>query len=440
VVTDPFGASSAPDTGLVVIADTIPPTLDCPDVLDLIGADCLGYKEVPVEVANAMDSCGLVSVVADPPAVDCYDTQTVTITATDQGGNQTSCEFPMSVVCPGPSAQGYWHRQCLGVPASAGGIDPGRRGRGPSEPTEPSFAEELINCGDLWLEDLGYFGETTCRGMDADPAGDACERALKQLTAILMNECSMRVDVRCAVDVASHGCTSTTLDDLIDEIAGLISADQCPQASQCAAAINSGSGLVPGGGPPKPTGAVAAGGGQSAGDDEASLPAILRYDRRVKPQPGVTDKPGVAPQDTPRDPQQRPRSRDAGNRRVKSGALTSDDPVGDATQKPARSPRVGSRSRDAGVGDTGRATDPAAPRKVALQAKENSLLRALKLESDPQARMTIVRRLFDPADSKLHPTLDRFLVEIRADALDAALPQLVREVDRLRDSLRLPQE
>ena len=38
---------------------------------------------------------------------------------------------------PEPVSQGFWHRQCLGVPAAEGGIDPGRNGHGPKEPTEP---------------------------------------------------------------------------------------------------------------------------------------------------------------------------------------------------------------------------------------------------------------------------------------------------------------
>jgi hypothetical protein len=149
---------------------------------------------------------------------------------------------------PAPASQGYWHRQCLGVPAENGGIDPGRNGRGPSNPTEPGFVDELMSCAASRLEDLDYYGLTTCEGMDASPSNDACERALKQLTALILNVCSWKLLDSSAVDVAVEGCGATNVGDLIPEVRDLIDAGECGQAAECAAAANEGFGLSDGGG------------------------------------------------------------------------------------------------------------------------------------------------------------------------------------------------
>ncbi len=135
-----------------------------------------------------------------------------------------------------PRSQGYWHRQCLGVPASEGGIDPGN-GQGPQAPTEPGFVEGLMPCAEDRLADLGL-NMTTCEGMDADPPNDPCERAKKQLTALILNVCSGKLTECCEVDLGAEGCASTNVGDLIDEIAGLIQGGSCNTASNCAAAVN----------------------------------------------------------------------------------------------------------------------------------------------------------------------------------------------------------
>ncbi|MHC4278476.1 MAG: hypothetical protein ACYSTI_14340 [Planctomycetota bacterium] len=141
--------------------------------------------------------------------------------------------------------QGYWYRQCLGLPASSGGIDPGRNGRGPSNVQEPNFESTLIPGTDVELENLGFFGVLTCEGMDADPPNDPCERALKQLTALLLNVESGRLDETCELDT-SPICISTTVGDLIDEVAGLIlqGGEDCVDAGYCAAVVNEG-GVTP---------------------------------------------------------------------------------------------------------------------------------------------------------------------------------------------------
>jgi hypothetical protein len=158
----------------------------------------------------------------------------------DGDGLGDACPCPDE---PDPVSQGYWHRQCLGVPASEGGIDPGRRGRGPSSPTEPDFVEEQMPCADAVLSNLLWFVYPellTCNGMDADPPNDHCEKAYKQLTALLLNTCSGRVSEHCAVDLAEHGCAAQDVGEALFELADWIAAGECRQARTCASAINNG--------------------------------------------------------------------------------------------------------------------------------------------------------------------------------------------------------
>jgi hypothetical protein len=157
----------------------------------------------------------------------------------DQQGDACVCPE-----VPYPVSQGYWHRQCLGVPESDGGIDPGRNGRGPTSPTEPEFVERLMLCADLWLEDVGFYGTSTCEGMDATPPSDQCEKALKKLTALILNMCSTRVAADCLLDLAAYGCDSTNVGDLIIEATDLIQAGQCTLAASCANAVNEGEALA----------------------------------------------------------------------------------------------------------------------------------------------------------------------------------------------------
>ncbi len=158
------------------------------------------------------------------------------------------CDLPPCPPDAAPNSQGYWHRQCLGLPESEGGIDPGRHGRGPKSPTEPGFAESLMPQTDDILEELGFFGELTCDGMDADPASDKCEQAMKQFTALLLNVVSGRISEGCEVDPSLTPCSATTVAGLVNEIADLIHGGMCNDAKTCAAAMNEGDSLINDGG------------------------------------------------------------------------------------------------------------------------------------------------------------------------------------------------
>jgi microcystin-dependent protein len=99
-----------------------------------------------------------------------------------------------------------------------------------------------MDCADGILEDLG-FELTTCEGMDADPPNDPCERAMKQLTALILNVCSDRLGGELC-DGVEVSCASTTVEELLGEIAELIDSEDCKQAARCAVMVNAGFGLV----------------------------------------------------------------------------------------------------------------------------------------------------------------------------------------------------
>jgi hypothetical protein len=236
------------DTVIITAEDTLPPVMSCPDSLHLFGANCLGFASVPLDPAFAEDVCGSVTLEASPPTVPCGLAETVTITATNGSGNVAQCSIPVTVECRDPSSQGHWHRQCLGVPFEDGGIDPGRKGRGPQEPTEPEFFKELMpEVGIVLQDELFEFGGTCQGGIATNPPSEPCERALKQVTALLLNVASERLEGVCELEVAQVGCASTNVADLVDELAALVTSgdpDNCRQAVACASAVNENTGIV----------------------------------------------------------------------------------------------------------------------------------------------------------------------------------------------------
>jgi len=220
----------------------------CMDVTSLVGgggpcdievfgtASSLGMFQVPCTLAGNFFGFSLNTEIIDQVSI--FDTS-----GGAEGADNIAFGFCEVEVCdPDPRTQGFWYRQCLGVPASDGGIDPGRNGRGPEEPLLTDFAE-LMACATTELEDLGFFGTSTCEGMDADPPSDKCEQAQKQLTALILNVCSDQLQNVCSVDLSAEGCSSTNVGDLIDEVAGLIQDGDCNTANNCAAAVNEGNAI-----------------------------------------------------------------------------------------------------------------------------------------------------------------------------------------------------
>lgn len=136
---------------------------------------------------------------------------------------------------PAPLSQGYWHRQCLGV---ADGIRPGN-GAGPRSATEPAF-DALAECAADALEAAGLPGRSTCDALDASPPADPCERAEKQLAALVLNLCSGRLSPICGIEADETGCDATTVGELVDELVERIHAGDCRRAAACAGTVNEG--------------------------------------------------------------------------------------------------------------------------------------------------------------------------------------------------------
>jgi hypothetical protein len=109
---------------------------------------------------------------------------------------------------------------------------------------ESEFSDELIPCADQWLDDLGSFGQTCWEGMYADPPADPCERAISQLTALVLNVCSERLYLTCELDLSSVSCSAVSVVGLLDELADLIFDEDCELAADCAALVNEGEGLL----------------------------------------------------------------------------------------------------------------------------------------------------------------------------------------------------
>jgi hypothetical protein len=145
---------------------------------------------------------------------------------------------------PDPKPWGYWHRQCIAVSPEAGGLQPGRKGRGPKTVKEPAFVDDVMPCIDDRLDGLG-FPVTTCEAIGADPPSDACNRSRRQLSALIANVCADRLQDSCSIDWTGGTCTAETVGERIEEAAALIRSGMCHQAATCIREVTHGGGPTP---------------------------------------------------------------------------------------------------------------------------------------------------------------------------------------------------
>jgi hypothetical protein len=96
--TDSLGNTKTCSFPVVVVSDTTPPVLTCPGPITRV----ICANSVPVYYkAVARDDCSpTVNIVCVPPSGSVFNvgTTTVTCTATDACGNQSSCSFPVKVI------------------------------------------------------------------------------------------------------------------------------------------------------------------------------------------------------------------------------------------------------------------------------------------------------------------------------------------------------
>jgi hypothetical protein len=361
-------------------------------------ADC--FDDCPFDADNDIDGdgvCGDVDNCPDDPNPDQTD-----FNGDGVGDACTACE-------PDPRTQGYWHRQCLGVSTAEGGIDPGRNGRGPQEPLEADFDKSMDAAG-LRLEAFFEFGGACAGGMDAVPASDQCERALKQTTALLFNLASSKLSGSCPVDLLPQGCSSTNLTDLVGELEGLFNSgdpDNCQTAAACAAAVNEGTAL-------ESAAVMAVEMSQSLDTDTATTSTATfsgTTDSVVMPEEVEPAEP-AGPAEAPRPPAQ-------------FLMVTPQVPEAEAPAAGPPEDTVVTLERHLAV-----VSNRSAPER-AVKVSTDALLTALSGGYDPEMRLEIVKGLLGRLDVAYHDLVVGHLEEIRAEAEDFDKKDLVREATRL---------
>jgi hypothetical protein len=109
--TDDCG-NMATSEQIITVVDTTPPSVTCPDDINVpatAACDVVDYPDV-----SGTDACGTVNITFSPAEGYCFPcgtTTEVTVTATDECGNQATCTFDVTV---GPCqdgcslTQGFW--------------------------------------------------------------------------------------------------------------------------------------------------------------------------------------------------------------------------------------------------------------------------------------------------------------------------------------------
>jgi hypothetical protein len=320
---------------------------------------------------------------------------------------RTPCEDPA------PLSQGYWHRQCLGADL----IDPGRNGRGPQEPLEPNF-DKLETDVSLRLQSAGLPVFFACSdGMDADPASDPCQRATKQLTALLFNLESGGLTPFCEVDLSAQGCVSTNAGDLVNEVANLIIGGNCQQAADCAGAVNESlaseslalpSGTNPDFGGLEPTATFA----KPNNPGRAAIRTLPRRDTATQPvQPADSTRTPVAVFDGARAVRSA-EGADADADRTEPAAPMDENPV-EAIERHLMILANGSSLQEH------------------LGTSTAALLTALSGGYELELRLQIVKGLLGKVDVAYESLLAEHLRHIRDEAVDFGKEDLAKEAEKL---------
>jgi hypothetical protein len=124
-----------------------------------------------------------------------------------------------------PRTQAYWRRQCDTW-----------QGEAPAHPDwAPRQIGELLAVTDSILQALG---EDTCAALIADPPDDACQWALQQYAAALLNDESGFLGD--GAPLAFEGSGNETVEEALDRIRALVEVGRCGAAAEQAVQINSG--------------------------------------------------------------------------------------------------------------------------------------------------------------------------------------------------------
>jgi hypothetical protein len=432
----------------------IPPapiTLDC----DIEGGIPSSDPRIVAWLSSAFaaDSCGSAVFTNDAPALFPEGTTPVNFTAVDECGNANSASSTVTANdcrCePDPRTQGYFNRQCLG----AGFITPGRNGRGPQEPLEPDFVKVWVPEVDVRLQSTIFVPPAfrTCEdGINADPPSDACERALKQYTALLLNIEKGGIQV-CNIDLAAEGCSASTVYELVGELAGLINSGEtanCKQAADCAGTVNENDGIV--------LGAPAAPSAPSSSLTSRLVDAVDPTASTVAARTTTEKSPS---QETPAvdEPEAGPGTGDATTTdamgAIEASELSTNVAPSAILLLPAVSEEASSEAsktkEDPSVKESPTLrSDPitaidrhlavlanASAIEKARRASEDALLTALGGGYEPDVRLRIVRGLLGKIDTSYNSLLAKQLVHIRDEAQQIGDKSVAKEAARLLGSL-----
>lgn len=115
---------------------------------------------------------------------------------------------------PDPAGPGYWARQCL-------------------QRAEPRFTDWVLPCANQVLADLDFAATDACDALLANPPRSCNERALRKLSALVLNVCAGRLQTSCWTRPDEQDCVATQVGDLLRELSRLIHSGECRRASGC---------------------------------------------------------------------------------------------------------------------------------------------------------------------------------------------------------------
>src|SRR4030095_996735 len=127
---------------------------------------------------------------------------------------------------PNPRGLGYWQSQCLASSPSHAAA---------SGPDEPLFSEWVLPCSEKMFSDLDLAEQgRACEAILSAPHRDCGQLALRQLSVLVLNVCSGRLQTSCPGSGSDEGCAAHSLGDLLRELSALSLSGECRRASGCA--------------------------------------------------------------------------------------------------------------------------------------------------------------------------------------------------------------
>ena len=225
---------------------------------------------------------------------------------------------------------------------------------------------------------------------------------------MLLNRAAERVHGSCTVSLESHGCTSTNIDDLVNELATLINsgdADSCRQAEQCAQLPGLASSNAEGLSQPaqlQQVVAAAISGRVVVGGANSEAPQL---DAAVDPATTASGTTSVLV--------------------VRGEPMTPEDST--AGMYEADEEASTEKSLEYHLAVVSNTSAEESDRDISMDA----LLTALSGGYEPEMRLRIVKEILDKVDVGLLSLLATHVEEIRAEAGDFGKEDLVTEANRL---------